>query len=265
MKEEMLNTALEALASKGYNVNIANNVKNGVTFTGVQVHIPDEQFAPVIYPPESLTNVDEVVKFIEDVIPVALQEFKQSCIQDKFNRILTDEKEFLNAVRMGLQKDSEESIVKSPTEFEGIEKYLYLCIEEKSGKIFTTKLTKQLLEKQDVSEEMVWHQAEKNTFAEGIITTMSEKMYIVSSRDHIKGAVQVLNKNLLRKLSKETNAQKFVMLPSSTEEVILIPMPPENDLDLDVMSELVANANDEAVEQKNLILSNQAYLVDVPR
>ena len=70
-----------------------------------------------------------------------------------------------------MQKTSTENIVRSDTDFEGIEKYLYVKMNENAS----FKLTYGLLETLKISQEEAWKAAEIITFAKTEIVSISEQ------------------------------------------------------------------------------------------
>lgn len=175
-------------------------------------------------------------------------------------------------LRIGLQKTSREKIVKEGTEFEGIEKYLYIKIGINEG----MKLDKKMLEYMMEGEKEAWRIGEKNTFEETEITTMREIMkeigddrigklpsgdeiYVITNKQRMNGASAVLDKQALGRLKKECGTDRFIVLPSSIHEMLLI----EERGKLGAISELskiVCEVN-EAMVEKEERLSDRAYVM----
>lgn len=136
--------------------------------------------------------------------------------------------EVLDRIYLGVQRTSNDEIAKKATEFEGIEQYLWVKIDdERSFKVPAS-----------LESEQLWEAAKRNTFAETNIRTtaeiMSEMMgfevpemeprqYVLRNGNGFRGAAGVLDKNAIRVLGEKLGVEGFYMLPSSIHEVLLIP------------------------------------------
>ena len=149
--------------------------------------------------------------------------------------------EVLDRIYLGVQRASNAKIAKKATEFDGIEQYLWVKIDdERSFKVPAS-----------LESEPLWEAAKRNTFAETKIRSMAEIMsemmgcevpemeprqYVLTNGNAFRGAAGVLDKNAIRVLGESLGVAGFYMLPSSIHEVILIPF--SDDLakgDLDAM------------------------------
>lgn len=84
-------------------------------------------------------------------------------------------------------------------------------------------------------------------------------MYVLSNVDGINGASAFLYKNYLKKVCEETGYGKFIIMPSSTEEVILFPI---TDLFTPCeLREVVININKAEIPAEQ-VLSNNVYFYD---
>ncbi len=95
-------------------------------------------------------------------------------------------------------------------------------------------------------------------FQEKETSTLNSKMYILTNQKGINGASCILYPQLLDNFSKEIN-NDFFILPSSIHEVILVPIIPDNDINIFKMSSMVNEINQTQVAKEE-VLSNQAYL-----
>ena len=62
---------------------------------------------------------------------------------------------------IGLQQSGQEEIERQNTEFEGIEKYLYIRMNTEDGAFITAKVHRSYFEKAEVSAQEAWGLAEK--------------------------------------------------------------------------------------------------------
>ena len=172
-----------------------------------------------------------------------------------------------------MQKTSTENIVRSDTDFEGIEKYLYVKMNENAS----FKLTYGLLETLKISQEEAWKAAEIITFAKTEIVSISEKLselmgqeieemediptqYIVTNTINFRGASAILDREALKKLSQKLDVSKFIVLPSSIHEMIVIPDDGKNDIE--ELNRMVREVNQTQVDMEER-LANQAYVIEV--
>ena len=158
----------------------------------------------------------------------------------------TNMNEILDRIYLGVQRTSNAEIAKKATEFDGIEQYLWVKIdEERSFKVPAS-----------LESEPLWEAAKRNTFAETKIRSLAQVMselagfeipemepvqYIVTNRTGFRGAACVLDKDAIRALGEKLGVTGFWVLPSSIHEVILAPFSDEftkGDLD-----EMVRNVN----------------------
>lgn len=143
-------------------------------------------------------------------------------------------------------KANELGLVYKPTEFEGIVEYIWF--------------------RGDADEDPNWEEAEKNTFTETTIMSMedvlgspspfSSPIYIVSTRSFKLGAAAILNKEFIRRRLGEG---KYIMLPSSVHEVLLVK---DEELDISGYTRMVRDVNESTVDPANQ-LSNKAYYFTV--
>lgn len=194
---------IRELNNRGYAAEAKDVVKNGVTLHGIMVGEGDVR--PVIYPGPN-TTADEIISQFERVMGTTFD-------TNNFN-----DPEFIKShVMIGFQRSSDEDLVKKKTEFDGIEQYLYVRINENSS----FKLTPVMI------SEDVWEYAKANTFAETRVASMAEMLagsgtplYVVTNANAWKGAANVLDKE---KLVRCLGHGEYVMLPSSIHEVLILP------------------------------------------
>lgn len=199
-------------------------------------------------------------------------------MNEYFVKVKTNEKvnkEYVVArIRIGLQKTSNESIIKKESGFDGIEAYMYLGV--RSGGInCTVKVTDYALQMAELTEEEAWEQAERNTFEDvkfieldqfvhdeyGIEGEEDEddRAYILTNTDNYLGASAVLNKWIIMKFAREHHTKKILVLPSSIHEVIIKAY---RDDDIEIYSKMVREVNRVVVAEEEQ-LADRAYMIEI--
>lgn len=179
---------------------------------------------------------------------------------------------------VGLEKENQkDGYIKESTEYKGIQKYMYLDINENnddSEELSFIRVNKRFLEIVNISETEVWHYAEKNTFSESKIVEMKDLfpcmihseneafLYILTNKKAIRGAGSLLNRELIKKFANKHEVKKVLILPSSIHEILLVPIEENEKINLDEISMIVREINRECVDEKD-ILSNEAYIFNV--
>ena len=140
-------------------------------------------------------------------------------------------------------KANELGLVYKPTEFEGIVKYIWV--------------------RGDADEDLNWEEAEKNTFTETTIISMEDVLgspspfsypiYIVSTRSSVLGAAAILNKEFIR---RKLGEGKFIMLPSSVHEVLLVK---DEGLDISGYTQMVRDVNESTVDPADQLIDKAYY------
>ena len=125
------NDIVNELNKMGYEVREENVVKNGVEFLGISIIDSDRYMIPVFYVEDIIMKAEQsgatVKEIVRDMLKIhndALRESEELNKPIHFNR-----EDFLKRLYVGVQKESKEDIIKCKTEFEGIEKYLFLRME----------------------------------------------------------------------------------------------------------------------------------------
>lgn len=239
------------------------------------------QIAPTIYCDDIINNVstlDEAVAIICNIID-------QESSPDIDISQLTNKDFLLTHVRIGIQRASNEDLVKSAvTDFPGIEQYLYILGEPdtKTQTSWSAKITPDLLISSGMEEEKIWDIARENTFSEISLEPMSNilselfendldmasptipsvDMYVISNSSRCKGASSILNHELLERFAKEhcpsdSETKAIVVLPSSIHECILLPV--STSICIEEFSEMVREVN--STLSPNDILVDNAFIV----
>lgn len=107
----------------------------------------------------SIKNLESVEEYVEKLM-----------LSGKiFQREYVEEHIFI-----GLQRSGQEEIERQNTEFDGIEKYLYIRINTEGGAFITAKVNQSYWEKAEVSVQEAWSLAKKNTNKESFVMGLAE-------------------------------------------------------------------------------------------
>lgn len=259
---------IEELTNRGYKAEEYTSIKNGVEFKGIHF-MNEDDISPVIYTDSIIAESNTLLEAVKNV----LNAYENSKIMD-FNK-----ENFLNPdfimenLYIGLQKTGSENIVKLKTDFEGIEKYLYVRINDKNASF---KLTGSLLAELKVDESKAWKAAEVNTFADTKIIPMNKMLsellgqeieesellpqYIVTNTVKFGGASAIMDKNALKRLAKRLDTHKFIVLPSSIHEMIVIP--DDGNGSMEEFNVMVKEVNQTQVAPEER-LADCAYVIEV--
>lgn len=213
MTREMI---IEELVARGYKVTPQDTIKNGVSCRGILFQM-DSNISPVVYVQSFIDEAKENKKCIDDVVENILAQIEQVNTEiPSLNLEKFEDKQFiLTHLYIGLQKESEEPLVKKACRLEGIESYLYVREE-----YYSMKLNEVIMKMNGITVEEAWKNAEKNTFEETEIKTMREilketfgynvddaegiTMYVVTNRGKIRGASAILDSEKISEVAKKT-------------------------------------------------------------
>ena len=265
---------IEELTNRGYFVKEQNIIKNGCEIPGLTVFKDaDDRIAPTIYPDDILLNArnkclsDEEV--IEGIICMISKDF------DFDIKKLTDIDYIVDHVHIGVQKIGTENIVKRKSPYEGIEEYLYLR-GTNNRQSFSVKIKPQMLKIAGLTQNQLFLIAERNNHDEftaeplflsvpglpydnqNVEMPASEQVYVISNRLSFKGASAMLDKKSIQELGTKIGVEKFVLLPSSIHECILVPI--TTDVNMKFFDSMVREVNACAVENRDQLI-DRAYLI----
>lgn len=251
--------------------------KNGdVHLQGICVK-DDSPIAPTIYTDAIIDrcqdNLDEAVEIISNII-------EQHQAPDIDLNKLKDKDFILDRIRIGVQKESEESLVKrSIPDFQDMEAYLYFAEHGDNNDMWSVKLKPELLASANISEKTAWELAEKHTFEATTLQSMAEvlaemmgdafdpvmadmslcEMYVISNQEKCKGAASILNHELLKKFAVEHNCNEICVIPSSINEAILVPL--QSNYDIEDFNAMVREVNATQVAPED-VLVDRAYVIN---
>lgn len=262
---------IQELANRGYRVEAHTSIKNGVKFYGIRF-MTDKGICPAIYTDAIIEDSESLSEAVEKV----LDTYNNANIMDFDKNKFLDPDFIMKNLYIGMQKTSNEEIVKTDTDFEGIEKYLYVIIDKNAS----FKLTYELLEKIKISKDEAWKIAESNTFAKTEIVSLMEKLsemmgqemeeieemegiptqYVVTNTMNYRGASAILDMKALKKFVQRLDVKRFFVLPSSIHEMIVIPDDVKSNIE--ELSRMVQEVNQTQVEPEER-LTDRAYIIEI--
>lgn len=103
------------------------------------------------------------------------------------------------------------------------------------------------------------HRVMEKEFAESFEMQATVEMSVITNHRNINGAVAMLQSKILQEYMKKHHAERLIIIPSSTHEVLLIPC----DSETDVLSfnEMVQEVNATQLQPEE-VLSDNAYIYD---
>ena len=272
-------TIIEKLSQKypQYRFIPTDVTKNGdVHLKGICIR-DDSPIAPTIYTDSIIArsdgNLDKAIEIISNII-------EQQQAIDIDLAMLQDRDFILERIRIGVQKESDEKLLKHPVkEFPGMEAYLYFAEHSDNRNIWSIKLNSELLASANISEEIAWEVAEKNTFAATTLQSLSSvltemlgdgaddnmfdmlpcEMYVISNKEKVKGAASILNHELLKSFAKEHDCSSICVLLSSLHEAILVPL--QGEYNIEDFNAMVCEINATELSPED-VLVNRAYVIN---
>lgn len=158
------------------------------------------------------------------------------------------------------------------SEYEGIRGYLFFRknLEKGYASLYNADVIRHVLNKMHLLLEDAWEIASFNTCKEVRILPITEalsgstmgdeeNLYIITNIEHFKGASAAFFRTVLKKFADEHNTREIAVLPSSIDEMLLVPHP-EKVGDRDSLSDLVKSVNKADLTPEEF-LSDQAYFV----
>lgn len=273
---------IKELSNKGFQAEKQENLKNGVIFKGICIRqSDDERLVPMIYTDQLLEKAEMQGWDIEKVTDEILEIYKRAKEVNITNEDILSKGYVKNNIFIGLQKRSNESLVKKDTEFDGIEQYLYVRSNfTADGSNYTMKVKISFLIGLGIKKEEAWKLAEENTFRETKIESLksvmeerigehidgeAESLYMVTNDCMLQGAAAILNKKEVKKLAEKLKTKILIVLPSSVHEILVFPYyGTRRDAlqDLSEFSWMVRSSNCNCVDPWE-VLANKAYIMEV--
>lgn len=259
---------IQQLQQKGYNAVGQDVIKNGVVKQGIVLKSPDSNISPTVYADDFIKKGLSATEAAEACIRI----FDSNRSLNFDIKSIFDKDFLLKHSYLGLQKSSTEDICKEETEYEGIEKFLYLRLEIDDG-FGSIKLNQTILDLASTSYEELLPQAEKNTFAETKFINLSEMFGLpedatsfpltcITNAHKTRGAAAILDKKAIKEYAEQNNIHHLVAIPSSIHEFILFPCMNDTPIDLDDFAELIKQVNADSVLPEEQ-LGSRAYIINL--
>lgn len=211
------------LAARGIEADQVEVVKNGVSCVGFRI-VTGTSIAPIVYYSQQETLENFMLR-INEALSHTLDFNIEELLKPAY---------ILQNLYVSVQRFSEEEdLVKKKVL--NIEAYLRIYVDfsekEENGSI---KVSKDLLRMSGLSEEKVWDQANKNMASAFRVRSMAAVLgmpeelfpapfYVVTTQNGIDGASALLYPEIFKNFCKEYGIGSVVILPSSTQEVLIIP------------------------------------------
>lgn len=215
------NSILEQLRKEGVDAEQVTITKNGVPCKGIRIITGDGQVCPVVYYSEEET-VGEFVNRVHRIMAEKLPEIS--------TQKLTNWEYVRKNIFLSIAKNGTEDVVKKP--YLNLDLQIRLQLDLGQDQTGTIRVTDKLIKEVGVPEEAFWKAAEQNTADAASIFSMMELLglYMDSDDDflyvattHLPGGASVLYlPDLFRQYCEENGEDTCYILPSSTEEVIVI-------------------------------------------
>lgn len=263
---------ITALQDKGYDAKPVSVSKNNVTLDGIQFNA--RPIAPVIYTDALIKDAEAHGMTLDEVVNGIIEtcEAHRAPVID-INEITT-ETYIKDHIKIGLQRATNEEIVKRPCELDdNIEEYLYITIAMSEG-AGSAKIKPDMLDGIGMEPETAWSYARENTFNDitvedmsvllGAFETEAEKdpaspaLLVISNHDKVKGAAAILDRETLEKIGKDYDTNEVIIIPSSIHECIIIPH--TEHIDINEITSMVIEVNKSAVDPVDQ-LGDRAYIV----
>ncbi len=235
-----------ALSSKGIPAVAVETVKNGIIMTGFQID-NGTNVKPVVY----YSSEETVEAFVEKVIRIKEQPAPKIDTEN-----LISKERLLKDTVLCLQKRSSEDLVKR--DFLNLELYVRLFVpmgsEETTGSI---KVKEEILRSAGMSKDELFEAAKANSSKIATVTSMAEALgappelfeeapfYVGTYRKANgsligHGAAVLALPEILHQFCAEKGLDMVYLIPSSTEEVLLLPV---EKVDSDEVVAMIAEIN----------------------
>lgn len=246
----------------------ADTVKknNGLLLHALSLYTEDSNIAPCIYLDIYFSEYEQGELTMNDVLEDIMDIYEQRSIKQNMNiGMIADFEQarpYLHA-RLVNTKMNEQLLIEMPhREFLDLSIIYSVDIPYKKDDIGSVRINRNHLAYWDVTEEELYQQAMENMKKDGngfrsLLDVLGETMdmetglweddnplYIVSNKTGVYGAVQILNKDLMKQAA-ETFQRDFFILPSSVHECLLFP--DSEQVSADSLKEMVQDANDTIV------------------
>lgn len=265
-REDIIN----ALKEEGYAVEAHDVTKNGVPFEGIIIKT-DSNTSPVIYTEAIIRGSDFLAEAVDRVVDIFEANQNPPIIVDDFH----DPKWILDHLTIGLQRSSDEAIVKRPCDLDGMEQYLYLS-GGSNDTLYSVKVMPALLSGVAIDETQAWNTAMERLCSDTQIVSLGKvlsdimgapydvsadsdiKFHVVTNSHKCKGAACIMNRNALRTFTQKYGTNMLFVLPSSIHEMMIAPY--DSSFKLEELSAMVKEINASQVSPEER-LTDKAYII----
>lgn len=265
MKEKII----AKLQERGYNAEITNVVKNGVTMCGLTFRTTESNIAPTIYIDDLLDCTDGELSGVVDKIIVSYEESLKNVPVIDTDKLM-DWDWAKDNLQLCVQRKGNEDILKE--DFLDLE--IYIRVKVSSDGSFKVKDTH--LEKYGVTKETMfetaWKCTEPTIKIEDMAQVMAElmgcsvnetkemmgesAMIVVTNESKVHGAIAMKATEKLVEIA-DRYEKDLAILPSSIHEVLLVPM--NEEVSVSQLTEMVREVNTTQVEPEER-LSDHIYI-----
>lgn len=253
---------IEELIKRGYRAEPTTVSKNNVELAGICIRMEtagseESEVSPVIYMDQICSIAKEYNFTPSETVDRLIQMLNDSQPYPDFLSRLKNRNFILQNIKVALQKNTRENIVKKDSIFPGIESYLFIAWDN-----YSVKVKKELLDLAKVSEQEAWEAATENTLKSSVIMNIEDftlipskkSAYIVSDKQIYRGASAILNTEKLQELAENHNTDVLILLPSSVNEFIVIPY--MSGMDDKGLAEMVRQVNTSMVRPEERLADN---------
>lgn len=269
---------ISALKARGYQAMPNDAIKNGVHLSGIVIE-SELNMSPCFYAEDYIDHYESSEAIAEDI---ADYYEKHKTDLDIDTSILSDRDKIRDHLYVGMQKKSDEALVKRESEFDGIEEYLYIRINTGKG-LGIIKLREEMIKPLSLSQDEAWESALKNisktgeTVISSIGNMMKEmtgfdyhemnnleySMHILTNQSRSQGSAQILDKDAISRYFSfmPVKPKQLILIPSSIHEWLLIPTRDDN-VDCDGYNSMIGFVNEHYVDPIDR-LGDHCYLMDL--
>lgn len=267
------NEIIEVLNGRGYVAESTTAIKNGIKKDGIVLkRDKTDKIGITLYTKDFIEEAELMDKSTEDIADEMISIYKKSNMD--FDIEMFSDKDFiLSHIHTGLQASGTEVMVKRPSNFEGLEEYLYIS-GNRDGEHFSVKVREEFLKNAGIAFNIAWSMAEKNNHAETTIkpllsvvaeitgeeniTDELAPIYVISNKSNFRGASAIADRKAIKRLADNIGVHEFFILPSSIHECILVPK--TEDSDISMYEKMVSEVNQTVVSPEDK-LTDRVYIL----
>ena len=212
----------EMISEKEMTLEPVETIKNGIIYNGFRIKTDDSLISPVIYLHEGMTAAE-----FFDAAEKALEEAKKISFDPS---ILKNRRSILENIFPAVQRKSTAPCGYLTGEVLNLETFLRLVV----GEGMSIRVTEDLLKDAGISSDEAWTSAEENFLSCIRIRSIAEilgfsagialvPLYAVTMEDGLEGAACLMYPDIFRAFCLKVGAEGIVILPSSTQEVLIAP------------------------------------------